>query len=58
MQQRSADAPDAVRHRRQPERPRGLAARAERWLKAWSWLNLHLASSTQEWLRRHFTPAG
>ncbi|WP_462330028.1 DUF58 domain-containing protein [Thiohalocapsa halophila] len=58
MPQRSADAPEAVRHRQQPERPRGLAARAGRWLKAWSWLNLHLASGTQEWLRRHFTPAG
>ncbi|WP_295879621.1 DUF58 domain-containing protein [uncultured Thiohalocapsa sp.] len=58
MQQRATEPATSTPAGRPPARRHGLAARAGRWLKAWSWLNLRLASSTQEWLRRHFTPAG
>jgi uncharacterized protein (DUF58 family) len=37
---------------------RSIAERPERVIKAWSWLNLRIASAGQNWLRRHFTPAG
>ena len=37
---------------------RAVAEGPGRALKAWSWVNLRLASAGQEWLRRHFTPAG
>lgn len=58
MQQRATEPATSTPAGRPQSRRHGLAARAGRWLKAWSWVNLRLASSTQEWLRRHFTPAG
>ncbi len=54
MQERAGPAGD---NRRRQAR-RSLAERAGRALKAWSWVNLKLASAGQDWLRRHLTPAG